>query len=62
MDAKVTPEIIINTPKVWIVESRCPIKVKANNMVNTAHRFMVAATIDTLPISKPLKKNIYPAE
>jgi hypothetical protein len=30
-------------------------------MVNTAHRFMVAATIDTLPISKPLKKNKYPA-
>ena len=31
-------------------------------MVNTAHRFMVAAIMDTLPISKPLKKNKYPAE
>ena len=61
-DAIVTPEMIMKTPRVCIPESRCPIKRKANSMVNTAHRFMVAATMDTLPISKPLKKNRYPAE
>jgi hypothetical protein len=52
----------MKTPKDCSVESRWPIKIKANSIVNTAHRFMVAATIDTLPISKPLKKNKYPAE
>ena len=52
----------MKTPKDCIVESRWPINIKANSIVNTAHRFMVAATIDTLPISNPLKKNKYPAE
>ena len=61
-DAKVAPKMIVETPKVCKTESRCPININANNMVNTAHRFMVAAIIDTLPISKPLKKNKYPAE
>ena len=54
--------MIITTPKVCVVESRYPINVKANNMVNTVHRFIAAAMIDTLPISRPLKKNKYPAE
>jgi hypothetical protein len=34
-----------------------PRKMKAKSIVNTAQRFMVAATIDMLPISRPLKKN-----
>ena len=56
------PEIIMKTPKVCIVERRWPINKKANSIVNTAHRFITAATIDILPISNPLKKNKYPAE
>ncbi len=61
MEANIAPEIIIKTPTVCIAVRRCPMKIKANNIVNTAHRFMVAATMDTFPISKPLKKNKYPA-
>ena len=62
MAARVAPERIMNTPVVWMVVRRCPIKRKAKIMVNTAHRFMVAAMIETFPFSKPLKKNKYPAE
>ncbi len=50
-DAKAAPEIIIKTPIVCNAESRWPIKIKAMSIVNTAHRFMIAATIDMLPIS-----------
>ena len=61
-DAKTAPEIIIVTPIDCSAESRWPIKINAMSIVNTAHRFMIAATIDILPTSKPFMKNKYPAE
>jgi hypothetical protein len=50
VEARVTPERISRTPKDWIAESRWTRKMKANSIVDTAHRFIVAATIGTLPI------------
>ena len=60
-DTKATPARSIETPRNWNVERRWPKKIKAKSIVNTAHKFMVAEMMDTLPSSKPLKKSRYAA-
>ena len=55
-DARVTPDRMSKTPRACVVVSRCPREMKAKSIVNTAHRVMVAATTEMLPIPRPLKK------